>query len=166
MNTRIQVYKHLSLSVSSVLKSMMCYAMCYAANVHSMMYMKTWCDLGPLFQMVDLLTGMSPLPVTVTTRIITFLVGDPNLNLHLPQASWEGEQPNLLRYGLPLKVIEILVAHFCAFATEDRVLPLVPWPQCGLNKVMGIPKGTPWHPPGCTFPSKPALLRRLYSKGK
>ena len=35
---------------------------------------------------------------------------------------------DLLRYGLPLKVIEILVAHFCAFATEDRVLPLVPWP--------------------------------------
>ena len=34
--------------------------------------------------------GLSPLPVTVTTRIITFLVGDPNLNLHLPQASWEG----------------------------------------------------------------------------
>ena len=29
--------------------------------------------------------GLSPLPVTVTTRIITFLVGDPNLNLHLPQ---------------------------------------------------------------------------------
>ena len=36
---------------------------------------------------------LSPLPVTVTTRIITFLVGDPNLNLHLPQASWEGGQP-------------------------------------------------------------------------
>ena len=28
---------------------------------------------------------LSPLPVTVTTRIITSLVGDPNLNLHLPQ---------------------------------------------------------------------------------
>ena len=26
----------------------------------------------------------------VTTRIVTFLVGDPNLNLHLPQASCEG----------------------------------------------------------------------------
>ncbi len=26
----------------------------------------------------------------VTTRIITFLVGDPELNLHLPQESWEG----------------------------------------------------------------------------
>ena len=40
--------------------------------------------------------GLSPLPVTVTTRtIITFLVGNPELNLHLPQASWEGEQPNV-----------------------------------------------------------------------
>ena len=43
-----------------------------------------------------LLFGLSPFPVTVTTRIITFLVGNPNLNLHLPQASWEGTQPNLL----------------------------------------------------------------------
>ena len=37
--------------------------------------------------------GLSPLPVTVTTRIITFLVGDPNLNLHLPQESCEGNNP-------------------------------------------------------------------------
>ena len=28
--------------------------------------------------------GLSPLPVTVTTRIITFSVGDPELNLYLP----------------------------------------------------------------------------------
>ena len=28
--------------------------------------------------------GLSPFPVIVTTRIITFLVGDPELNLHLP----------------------------------------------------------------------------------
>lgn len=34
--------------------------------------------------------------------------------------------PHRRRYGLPLKVIEILVAHFCAFATEERVLPLAP----------------------------------------
>ena len=26
---------------------------------------------------------------------ITFLVGNPNLNLHLPQASWEGGQPKI-----------------------------------------------------------------------
>ena len=31
--------------------------------------------------------GYAPLPVTVTTRIISFLVGDPNLNLYLPLAS-------------------------------------------------------------------------------
>ena len=34
--------------------------------------------------------------------------------------------PAVVRYGLPLKVIEILVAHFCAFATEERTLPLAP----------------------------------------
>ena len=27
--------------------------------------------------------------------VITFLVGDHNLNLHLPQASWEGGQPKV-----------------------------------------------------------------------
>ena len=37
---------------------------------------------------------LSPCPVTVTTRIIAFLVGDPELNLHLPLESWEGGQPN------------------------------------------------------------------------
>ena len=34
--------------------------------------------------------GLSPCPVAVTTRIIVFLVVDPNLNLHLPLASWDG----------------------------------------------------------------------------
>ena len=34
--------------------------------------------------------GIPPRAVTVTTRIITFLVGNPNLNLYLPLASWEG----------------------------------------------------------------------------
>ncbi|CAE7540230.1 bysl [Symbiodinium pilosum] len=29
------------------------------------------------------------------------------------------------KYALPLKVIECLVAHFCSFAGEDKVLPLV-----------------------------------------
>ena len=28
--------------------------------------------------------GLSPVPVTVSKRIVTFLVGDPELNLHLP----------------------------------------------------------------------------------
>ena len=40
--------------------------------------------------------GLSPLPVTVTTRIITFLVGDPNLNLHLPQLLGGGTTQHLL----------------------------------------------------------------------
>merc|ERR1719356_1538824 len=29
------------------------------------------------------------------------------------------------KYALPLQVIEHLVAHFCAFAADERVLPLV-----------------------------------------
>ena len=38
------------------------------------------------------LFGLSPFPVIVTTRIITFLVGNPNLNLHF-HYYWEGGQP-------------------------------------------------------------------------
>ena len=34
--------------------------------------------------------GYLPQIVTVTARIMTFLVGNPNLNLHLPLASWVG----------------------------------------------------------------------------
>ena len=37
--------------------------------------------------------GLSPLPLTVTTRIITFLVGNP-INLHF-HYYWAGGQPNL-----------------------------------------------------------------------
>ena len=29
------------------------------------------------------------------SRIITFLIGNPNLNLHLTQASWVGGRPNI-----------------------------------------------------------------------
>ena len=32
----------------------------------------------------------TPHPVTVTTKIMTFLVGNPEQNLHLPLASWVG----------------------------------------------------------------------------
>ena len=45
-----------------------------------------------------LLVGLSPLPVTVTTRIITFLGSGIPINLHLPQESWEGGQPKLLGF--------------------------------------------------------------------
>ena len=38
----------------------------------------------------------------MTTRIIKFLVGDPNLNLHLPLESCEGATPKI--YGPPNKI--------------------------------------------------------------
>ena len=37
--------------------------------------------------------GTTPHPLTVTTRIITFLIGNPNLNLHLWLESWVGGRP-------------------------------------------------------------------------
>ena len=44
--------------------------------------------------------GLSPFPVTVTTRIITFLVEDPELNLHLPLLLGGGTtQLNVHRYS-------------------------------------------------------------------
>ena len=42
--------------------------------------------------------GCGPLTVIVTTRIITFLVGDPNLNLHFPLESCEGATPKSNHY--------------------------------------------------------------------
>ena len=39
--------------------------------------------------------GLSPGPVTVTTRFIIFLGSGTPINLHLPQESWEGGQPNI-----------------------------------------------------------------------
>ena len=44
---------------------------------------------------LDIPWVVPPPRMPVTTRIITFLVGDPNLNLHLPLASWEGVQPKI-----------------------------------------------------------------------
>ena len=41
------------------------------------------CEVSEYVAYYGVWLGLSPLPVTVTTRIITFLVGDPNL--HLPQ---------------------------------------------------------------------------------
>ena len=38
--------------------------------------------------------GLSPCPVTVTTGIITFLVGNPNLNLHFPVLLGGGDNPS------------------------------------------------------------------------
>ena len=46
--------------------------------------------------------GCPPPRMPVTTRIMNhFLAGDPNLNLHLPQESWEGRQPKLYLLFLP-----------------------------------------------------------------
>ena len=42
--------------------------------------------------------GTTPHPVTVTTRIIPFLVGNPNLNLHLRLASWVGVDRRYIVY--------------------------------------------------------------------
>ena len=43
------------------------------------------------FSMFQVFVGTTPHPVTVTTRTIPFLVGNPNLNLHLWLESWVGE---------------------------------------------------------------------------
>ena len=40
--------------------------------------------------------GLSPCPVTVTTRIVMFLGGDPELNLHLPLLLGGGTTQNIL----------------------------------------------------------------------
>ncbi len=40
----------------------------------------------------------------VTTRIITFVVGNPKVNLHLPLESWEGGQPKVLLWWPPWKI--------------------------------------------------------------
>ena len=39
--------------------------------------------------------GVAPLPVTVTTRIFTCLVGDLKLNLHFALECWEGAKPHV-----------------------------------------------------------------------
>ena len=69
------------------------------------------------------LLRLSPLPVTVTTRIITFLIGDPNLNLHLPQESWEGGQPkiNLIRLSKGWCAFHKQQLKFESWTTWSRV---------------------------------------------
>ena len=55
---------------------------------------------GAIIALGSVYVGLSPFPVTVTTRIIPFLVGNPELNLHLSLESWEGGQPNVY-VGIP-----------------------------------------------------------------
>ena len=50
-----------------------------------------------------------PTPVAVTTRNITSLVGNPELNLHWPLASWvRGVDP---KYTLPRKLQHTPISH-------------------------------------------------------
>ena len=51
------------------------------------------CSSNPYVGLLEVRS--TPHPVTVTSRIITFLVGNPNLNLHLPLASWVGGRSKL-----------------------------------------------------------------------
>ena len=45
--------------------------------------------INPILRYIRYILKLTPPPrMPVTTRIITFLVGDPNLNLHLLLASW------------------------------------------------------------------------------
>ena len=56
---------------------------------------KSWGEsCNPMIWMI--LFGCGPLIETVTTRIITFLIGNPNLNLHFPLASCDGAISKIL----------------------------------------------------------------------
>ena len=58
----------------------------------------TWEDNQAIIPVnIPVYLGLPPLPVTVTPRIITFLVGDPNLNLHLPQLLGGGTTQGISR---------------------------------------------------------------------
>ncbi len=62
--------------------------------------------------------GLSPLPVRVTTRIATFLVGNPELNLHF-HYYWEGGQPKV--NGSGSECIQFNNSHY--FHKLKRNLP-------------------------------------------
>ena len=51
--------------------------------------------------------GLSPCPVTVTTRTIICLVGDPNLNLHLPLLLGGGHTQHITLYKSASSVIRV-----------------------------------------------------------
>ena len=63
----------------------------------------------------------TPHPVTVTTRIITFLVGNPNLNLHLPLLLGGGFNHHLVldkileisRISLAVSFLSVQILRFC-----------------------------------------------------
>ncbi len=69
----------------------------------------------PLIQYLYI--GLSPLPVRVTTRIVTFLVGNPNLNLHF-HYYWEGGQPHLY-------IEYISSSHYLEYQPNQQVAKVV-----------------------------------------
>ncbi len=70
-------------------------------------------------QWISIPTWVIPLPrMPVTTRNIPFLVGNPNLNLHLPLAPWEGGQWIWIHGGVPIllvisRYIRYFASQFC-----------------------------------------------------
>ena len=74
-------------------------------------------------------------PVTVTTRILIFLVGDPNLNLRVSLLSWEG--------GTSQCIARMLFKTLEAWATVARCL-IDSWPPWdGRNN--GSHESQAWH---------------------
>ena len=65
--------------------------------------------------------GLSPFPVIVTTIIVTFFVGEPELNLHLPLSLGWGDNPtyNHLLAGRILQAW-LWVLDFCQFSTPTH----------------------------------------------
>ena len=88
--------------------------------------------------------GLSPLPGFQSPPGLwnIFRLGDPNLNLHLPQASWEGGQPNQLpifggsnkqqKYGYFLGF-----SWLCIGALFELVIPLMIEVEVDLGKTIG-----------------------------
>ena len=72
----------------------------------------------------QLYLGLSPLPVRVTTRIVTFLVGTINLHFHY---YWEGGQPKLYPF----------------FMLPNRKTAVARWSRCCVAKV---PSERHWMP--------------------
>ena len=64
--------------------------------------------------------GLSPLPVTVTARIITFLVGDPELNLHLPLLLGRGTTQDMFILHVP-SISKSLIRQICPKTLKLRI---------------------------------------------
>ena len=60
--------------------------------------------------------------MSVTTRIITFLVGNPELNLHLPLESWVGGRSKVLFLVFPVFIVFDLYSQKLLNKDEHRFL--------------------------------------------